>query len=62
VSGIVREPFVGVLEKGECLGIGPAALGLFGGEDGVIDGLLVLAAAAEVIGEKFDHLVYVPRA
>lgn len=47
----------GVLEEGLRLGVGPTALRLLGGENGVVDGLLVLAAAAEVVGEQLHHLV-----
>ena len=40
--------------------MGPAPLGLLGGQDGVVDGLLGLAAPAEMVGEQLDHLVEAP--
>ena len=51
------EALEGVLEERLRLDVGPAALRLLGGENGVVDGLLVLAAAAEVVGEQLHHLV-----
>ena len=52
------EALEGSLELRERLRVGPAALGLLRGQDGVVDGLLTLRALAEVVSEELDHLVH----
>src|SRR5262249_27967764 len=45
------------VEVGQGFGISPAPLRLLSSEDGVIDGLLVLCTASEVVGQKIEHLL-----
>ena len=46
-----------IVEIGQRFVVGPAALRLFRGHNGVIDSLLSLITASEMKGEKFGHLV-----
>src|SRR5262249_29889648 len=54
------KPPQGILEEGERLGVGPAALRLLRRQDVVVHGFFVIATGAEMIGEKLHDFVDAP--